>query len=148
MATFNKFNNFPLHLAKGRFNFGSTGHQLKIAFAVSGTVAATDNVLADITQPSSGNGYTTSGFNITTTTGLQSGATFKLVLADRVFTASGGNVGPFRYVVLFDTAASLGTGTANILIGWWDYGSSITLANTETLTIDSPTATSGSITIT
>jgi hypothetical protein len=147
MATFNKINSFVNNLAKGRHILGGSGHQLKIAFATSGTVAATDVTLANVTQPSSGYGYTSSGFNITTTTGKLSGGTFILVLASTIFTASGGSVGPFRYVVLFDTAASLGTGSANLLIGWWDYGSSITLADTETLTITMPGATSGTITL-
>jgi hypothetical protein len=57
-------------------------------------------------------------------------ATYKLVLADVVFTASGA-MGPFRYAVLYnDTAAS------DELIGYWDYGSSITLASGDTFTVD------------
>lgn len=48
-------------------------------------------------------------------------------------TASGGTVGPFRYVVLYnDTPAS----PADPLIAWWDYGSALTLNDTETFTID------------
>jgi hypothetical protein len=57
----------------------------------------------------------------------------KLVLADVVFTASGGSVGPFRYAVLYDDTQ---TSPAKPLIAWWDYGSSITLADTETFTVD------------
>jgi hypothetical protein len=52
------------------------------------------------------------------------------VLADVVFTATG-SMGPFRYAVLHNDTA-----TNDELIGWWDYGSSITLASGETFTVD------------
>ena len=50
---------------------------------------------------------------------------------DIVVTASGGTVGPFQYVVLYDD-----THASDILIAWWDYGSALTLNDTETFTID------------
>jgi hypothetical protein len=100
--------------------------QFVIALTDSAPVA-TNSVLADITQIS----YTNlSSRNVTTTSASQTGGTFTLVLADLVMTASG-SVGPFRYVVLFDDTVA-----GDPLVGWWDYGSSITMANTETFTVD------------
>lgn len=127
MATFNKFNAFVENIAEGVHNLG-TG-QLVVALTNSAP-AATNSVLADITQIS----YTNlSSRNITTSSSSQTSGTYRLILTDLVLTASGGSVGPFRYVVIYNDTP---TSPADPLIGWYDYGSSITLADGETLTID------------
>ena len=125
MATFTKFQPFVEALAEKIHNLGSD--QLKVALTNTAP-NATDDQLADITEIS----YTNcSSRNLTTSSSAQSGGTYKLVIADLVLTASGGSVGPFRYVVIYnDTAAG------DELIAYFDYGSSITLANGETLTLD------------
>ena len=94
---------------------------------------ATNSVKADITEISAGNGYAAGGTAVTITSSAQSGGTYKLVGNDVVFTASGGSIGPFRYAVLYDDTP---TSPADPLIGWWDYGSAVTLNNGETLTVD------------
>ena len=52
---------------------------------------------------------------------------------DVVFTASGGSIGPFRYVVLYNDTP---TSPLDPLIAYWDYASSITLLTGETFTVD------------
>lgn len=127
MATFNKFNAFVENIAEGVHNLG-TG-QLVVALTNSAP-AATNSVLADITQIS----YTNlSSRNITTSSSSQTSGTYRLILTDLVLTASGGSVGPFRYIVIYNDTP---TSPADPLIGYYDYGSSITLADGETLTID------------
>lgn len=138
MASFNKFQPFVEFLAEKGHNLGSD--TLKVVLTNSAPVNTYDQ-LADITQISNGNGYTTGGTTATISSSAQSSGTYKLVLADVVFTASGGSMGPFRYVVLYnDTAAG------DELIGWWDYGSAITLASGETFTVDFD-ATNGVLTL-
>lgn len=115
-------------MAEKVHNLGSD--TLRIMLTNSAPVAA-NSVKGDLTEISAGNGYTAGGTAATTSSSAQTSGTYKLVLADVVFTASGGTIGPFRYAVLYnDTSAS------DSLIGWWDYGSSITLATTETFTVD------------
>lgn len=125
MATFNKFNSFVEALAEKVHNLGSD--QIKVALTNSAP-SASNTQLSDITEIS----YTNcSSRNVTTSSSAQSSGTYKLVLADLVLTASGGTVGAFRYVVLYNDTA-----TNKELIGYYDYGSSITLNNGETFTID------------
>jgi hypothetical protein len=130
MASFNKFDAFVEYLAEGVFNLQS--HTLKIALTDTAP-SASDSVFADLTEISAGNGYSAGGLAATVASSGQSGGTYKLVLDDVTVTASGGSVGPFRYFVLVDDTP---TSPADPLIGWWDYGSSITLADGESITVD------------
>lgn len=125
-------------MAEKGHNLGSD--TLKIALTNSAP-SASNTVLTDITQISAGNGYTTGGTQTTQSSSAQASGTYKLVCADVTFTASGGSIGAFRYAVLYNDTA-----TNDELIAWWDYGSSITLANTETFTIDF-SATNGVLTL-
>lgn len=124
MASFVKFNSFVEAVAEKAHNLGSD--QLVLALTNSAP-SASNTALADITEIT----YTNlSSRNITTSSSAQSSGTYKLVLADLVLTASGA-VGPFRYAVIYND-----TSTTDLLIGYYDYGSSISLANGETFTVD------------
>lgn len=124
MATFNFFNSFKEALAEKIHNLGSD--QLVVALTNSAP-SATNTQLSDITQIS----YTNlSSRNLTTATSSQTSGTYSLVLDDLVLTASG-NVATFRYIVIYnDTAVS------DPLIGYFDHGSSITMTNGQTYTIN------------
>jgi hypothetical protein len=127
MATFAKFNSFVEAVAEKVHNLGSD--TLKVVLTNSAP-AASNTVLADIVQVANGNGYTTGGSQASQTSSSQTSGTYKLVCSDVVFTASG-SMGPFRYAVLYNSTAANGE-----LIGYWDYGSSITLASGDTFTVD------------
>jgi hypothetical protein len=128
MAIFNKFQKFTEDLGLGVHNL-DTG-ALKVYLSNATPSASLDAVKADLAEITNQNGYTAP----VDVTGVwsTSGGTATLAGTDVVITASGA-VGPFQYVVLYnDTPSS----PLDPLIGWWDYGSPITLANGETFTID------------
>ena len=138
MAAFNKFQSFVEALAEKVHNLGADS--LKVMLTNTAPVA-TNSVKANLTDISAGNGYTAGGTAATISSSAQTSGTYKLVLADVVFTASGGSIGPFRYAVLYNDTA-----TNKELIGWWDYGSAITVASGETFTVDFD-ATNGVLTL-
>jgi len=135
MAAFTKLNGFVEHKNHGVHNFSS--HQLIVALSNTApgsestppTGAASACVLANVTQISYAN---LSSRNITTSSSGQTSGTYKLVLADLTLTATG-TVGPFRYVYICNDTP---TSPADPLIGYYDYGSSITMASGYTFTID------------
>lgn len=124
MAAFNKFNSFVEALAEGVHNFSTA--TLKVALTNTAPTSG-NSQLSNITEIS----YTNlSSRTITTTSSSQSSGTYSLVLADLTLTATG-SVGPFQYVVIYNDSA-----TNDELIGWYNYGQPVTLANGETFTID------------
>ena len=130
MAAFNKFDAFVEALAEKVHDLGSD--TLKVYLTNDTPSASADAVKADLAEITPGNGYTAGGNAAAQTSSSQTGGLYKLVLGDpSTWTASGGNIGPFRYAVLYnDTTAS------DNLIGYWDYGTSITLGAGDTFTVD------------
>jgi hypothetical protein len=124
MATFTKVLSFPEAVAEKVHNLGSD----QLVVALTNTTPDTAwTQLSDLTQVS----YTNlSSRNITTASSSSAGGTYTLALTDLVLTASG-SVGPFRYVYIYNDTA-----TNDELIGYIDYGSAVTLIDTQTLTLD------------
>ncbi len=135
MATFNKINSFVENLAEQKINLGGSG--LTVALTNTAHTAGWDE-LADLTQVA----YTYCSTRVlTVTTSEQTSGTYKLVLADLTLTASGGAIGPFQYIYIYDDAS-----TGDKLIGYYDYGSAITVADGNYITLDF-NATTGALTI-
>ena len=135
MASFNKLNGFVEMLAEKVHDLGTDQLVVALSNTAPGaestppTGGTADCVLANVTEID----YTNlSSRNLTTSSSSQTTGTYKLVIADITLTASGA-VGPFRYVYLYNSSA---TAYTDPLIGYYDYGSSISLANGETFTID------------
>lgn len=105
-----------------------------VKFLLTNTApVSTNGLYSDIsaTELANGNGYTTGGATATLTSSIQTSGTYKYIasLASPTWTATG-SMGPFRYVVAYDSSAS-----TKALLGWWDYGSSLTLSSTNTFTV-------------
>lgn len=129
MASAVKYNIFCQDIGRAVHNLNSD--VLKIALTNTAPNVSTHVGLSDITEISPGNGYTAGGTAVGSTAYSQTGGTASLTGNDVVFTASGGSMAAFRYAVLYND-----TSTGDKLIQYWDYGSSVTLAVGETLTVD------------
>lgn len=129
MAVYQKFNAFVADRANGKHNLGAD--TLKMMLTNVAPVAG-NSVLTDITEIAAGNGYVAGGQAVGITSSAQVGGTYSLVPSgDITWTAAGGAIAAFRYAVLYnDTAAG------KPLISFYDYGSSISPADTETFTVD------------
>ena len=125
MATFNKFNVFVADIANKVHNLGAD----QITVALSSTLPTAG--MANLAALTGEIAYTNlSARDVTTTSSTQTGGTYSLVLVDLTLTASGA-VATFRYIAIYNSTAAGGP-----LIGWYDYGSNVTMANLETLDID------------
>lgn len=131
MATsaYNKFLSAIEYIATAKIDFAT--HTFKVMLTNTAPVN-TNTVKADITDITAANGYAAGGAALTVSTS-RTGGVLKVTAVDKVFTASGGSIGPFRYAVIYDDTTS---SPAKPLLCWFDYGSSITLADTETFTVD------------
>ena len=134
MATYNKFDIFVENLADGVHNCSSDTFIVALTAAANAPVA-TNTVLANLTQIT----YTNlSPRTLTTSTHGQTSGTYTQLFADLTLSASGGAANPFRYVVIYNDTP---TSPADPLVGWYDYGSDLTLADGESLLIDFTTST-------
>ena len=130
MAAYNKFNSFVEDEAEKVHNLGADTLRIMLT---NGAPVASNTVKANLTEIGAGFGYTAGGTAVTISSSSQAAGTYSLVGADVTFTAAGGSIGPFRYAVFYNDTP---TSPADPLIGWWDYGSALTLTDTESFTVD------------
>lgn len=129
MATLTFFNSWRGTQAK---EANCATDTFKIMLTNSTPNVTTHTVKADLTEISATGGYTAK--TLTTTFTEPVAGTYRLAAnADQTWTASGGTMDTFRYAVLYDdTVAS----PVKPLVGYWDYGSGLSLASGDSFTLD------------
>jgi len=130
MATYNKFFDFTEQLCTGKHNLTAAGDQLFLYLSNAAPDATLDTVKADLAGITEQNGYAAA--DALNTLSEAAGVT-TIAGTDKVWTASGGSFGPFRYVALYNETQ---TSPVDPLVSWWDYGSAITVLTGETFTVD------------
>jgi hypothetical protein len=128
MAIYQKFNAFVSDLAQKVHNLNTD--TLKIMLVNSPAPLAANTIKANLSEITAGNGYVAGGGAAAFVSGNDTAGSYRLILSPVVFTAAGGNIGPFEYAVLYNSTAAAGN-----LIAWWDYGVPITLTNGNSFTV-------------
>ncbi len=143
MAAFAHFDSFIEDIAKGVHDLDTHTLRLLLTNTVpngadirvdTGEAVCQIQATSNANEIAAGNGYTKKGESITITSSGQAAGVYKLIGDDVVWTAGPAAMAAFRYVVLYNDTA--GTADARPVIGWWDYGSELTLQNGETFTVD------------
>jgi hypothetical protein len=131
MAAFNRFNQTTTDIAAGA-HAGCLNANTSVikAMLTNSAPVATNAVKGDLTEISATGSYAAAS---TSNSASASSGVITVVGTDITWTASGGSIGPFRYAVIYNDTQ---TSPAKPLLGWWDYGSSITLAAGESFTLD------------
>lgn len=121
MASFNKFNSFIEAVLEKKHDFSSDTFKLMLTNVAP---VATNTQKSDLTEISAGSGYTAGGEAVTITSSSQSSGTYSWVITSDITWTNSGTIGPFQYATLYNDTA-----TNDELVGWWDYGSAVTLSS-------------------
>jgi hypothetical protein len=129
VAAFNKVNAYVEKVWEKAYDHQNDTFKL----ALSNTAPTSASTIWNTTNfpaPAAANGYSAGGNTLTVSSSSQSGGTYKWVLADSTFTATAGGIGPFRYAILYHSVSGE-------IIGYYDYGSALTLSNAgDSFTVD------------
>jgi hypothetical protein len=123
MAAGNRFNSFIEYVNEKAVNWQTDTFVIALT---NSAPSSSNSVLADITEIS----YTNlSSRTLTIAAASQTAGTYTATANQLTLTASG-NVATFRYVVAYDDTA-----TGDPLVGYWDYGSAVSMVNGDTFVI-------------
>lgn len=129
MVAGTKFNAFVRDEMDGVHKFNADTFKMLLS---NSAPVNTNAVKSDITEISAGNGYSAGGPSLVVTRST-SGGTTRAIAADVTLTASGGSIGPFRYVAIYNDTP---TSPADPLVQFYDIGSSVTLASGDSFVFD------------
>lgn len=129
-ASYNKFQGFVGFLGLSQIDLDADEIQ---AYLTNDTPSASaDDFKTDLAEITGQNGYDAADI---LNAYSEAAGTGTLTATDKVWTASGGSFGPFRYVVIFVNYAA-SSPASEPLIAWWDHGSSISINTGESFTLD------------
>lgn len=128
VPTFTTFNQFKEEICAKSHNLKTDTLKWMLT---NSAVTTAGTVKADYTDLATANGYTAGGATWGSVTSEQTSGILYLIGADVTWTAAGGSIGPARYAVLYND-----TSTGDMLIGYFDLGYSVTVADTQVLTLD------------
>ena len=129
MAAFNKIQAYIEKVWEKAYDHQNDTFKVALTNTAPTATSTTWNT-TNFPAPAAANGYTAGGNTLTVSSSAQTTGTYKWVLADTVFTATAGGIGPFRYAIIYHSVSG-------DIVGWYDYGSSITLANAgDAFTVD------------
>src|SRR3990172_2319388 len=131
MAAYNKFEDFVEQLLLAKHDFSAAGHVFKIYLSNTAPSTSLDAIKTDLAEFAGGTGYTAGGTDVQNTLAEATG-TATVTGTKVVWTAGAADWVAFRYVVLYNDTQ---TSPVDPLVGWWDYGSALTLGNGETFTV-------------
>ena len=116
-TAFTKLNGFVQDLAQKKHNLNSDSFAACLSTTM--TQSTSTAFSAGTTDLATGNGYTQGGQSLATPSATQTSGTltFATSVTPLVWTASGVGL-TFRYVLIVNT-------TANLIVGYYDYGSSL-----------------------
>ena len=131
MATYNKFQDFSEQLVRGVHDWDANTFKIALTNTLPVNTQVSLDTVTNHPAPTAANGYTAGGTATTISISETTGTT-TVTGTQVVFTATAGGIGPFRYAILYNDTA---TSPADACIAYWDYASSVTLADTETFTV-------------
>ena len=129
MAAYQKVQQFIEKVFEKAYDFGADTFKVALSNTAPTATSTTWNT-TNFPAPAAANGYTAGGNTLTISSSAQSAGTYKWVIADSTFTATAGGIGPFRYAIIYHSVSG-------DIVGYYDYGSSITLSNAgDIFTVD------------
>jgi hypothetical protein len=125
-----KFLDFAEQLGLGQHQLNTDTLRIALTNTLPVNSQTTFDPVTNHAAPAAANGYTTGGHDVTNTWS-ESAGTATLAGVDVTITATAGGIGPFRYIVLYND-----TNATDMLLMYYDHGSSITLADGESYVFD------------
>ena len=126
MTSLTKFTCFKTDLGLKVHDLNADTIKVALTNTAPVTSQTTFDPVTNHAAPAAANGYTARGHDV-----QNAYSAGKLTGVDVEITATAGGIGPFRYYVLYNEDAA-----SDQLIGYYDRGDSITLAEGEKVTID------------